>query len=754
MIELEGQLVEIIFANETNGYTVANLLYDQEEITIIGYMPTLKLGDKVALKGNWTMHSIYGQQLEVIQYRLIMPSTENEIVAYLSSGMIPGIGEKMAQRIVDLFGLNTLEIMSQKPQKLLDVSGIGQSKLEAIKEAFLEQHELREIILFLNKYGIPTNYGVKVYKKYGGDTIDVIQENPYRLADEIRGIGFKTADHIARTLGISFDSKYRVYAGTKYIINMFNVEGHTYIPETILIEKTKKLLNVGEEMIEEAIQHLALDQKIQLERLGEEIIIYSIPYYYAETNVCKKIIDLSRVVLDEVDIDVTKVINELEQETISLAEKQKEAILQAVENGIIVITGGPGTGKTTTVNTLIKVFERLKMKVILGAPTGRATKRVTEATGKEAKTIHRLLELGFVGDEHEMTFHRNDENPLDCNVIIIDEVSMVDILLMNSLLKAISLGTRVILVGDVDQLPSVGAGNVLRDIIDSNIVKVVQLNEIFRQAQESMIIVNAHKINKGIYPELNIKEKDFFFMPRVEDEKALKTIIELATDRLPKHYNIDSMKDIQVLSPMKKGRVGTINLNKQLQQFLNPPTKGKKEKALKEKLFRQGDKVMQIKNNYNLKWNNIEPNASEQKGEGIFNGDIGYVFDIDMDKDVLIVVFDDCRLVEYSFSQLDEIELAYCVTIHKSQGSEFPMVIIPVVWGPPMLLTRNLLYTAVTRAKNLVVLVGNHKYLKLMIDNNQIAKRYSGLDFRLRRFYDFHLNTENFEKKEENNRIV
>ena len=743
MIELEGQLVEIIFSNDTNGYTVASLLYDEDEVTVVGYMPTVKIGDKLALKGKWTMHPIYGQQLEVNQYRLVMPSTENEIVSYLSSGMIPGVGEKMAKRIVDHFGLKTIEILTKSPEKLLEVSGIGKSKLVGIKEAFLEQHELREIILFLNKYNIPTNYGVKIYKKYGGQTIDIIQENPYKLAEEIRGIGFKTADEIARTLGIPFDSKYRVYAGTRYIINSFNLEGHTYIPGEILVERAKKLLNVKEDLIEEAVQYLALDQKIQLERLGEEIIVYSMPYYYAETNVCKKIIELSKVELDEQKIDKEKVMEELESVTISLAKKQREAILQAVENGILVITGGPGTGKTTTVNTLIKVFEKFKLKVILGAPTGRAAKRMTEATGKESKTIHRLLELGYVGDDVEMTFNRNEENPLDCDVLIIDEVSMVDILLMNSLLKAIALGTRVILVGDVDQLPSVGAGNVLRDIIESNIVKVVKLDEIFRQAQESMIIVNAHKINQGLYPELNVKDKDFFFMSRLDEDKLLNTLVELTIDRLPKHYKIDPMKDIQILAPMKKGRIGTMNLNKQLQQYLNPPNKNKKEKTLKEKLFRIGDKVMQIKNNYTLKWHNIDADAMEQRGEGIFNGDIGYVFDIDRDEDKLTVVFDECRLVEYDFSQLDELELAYCVTIHKSQGSEFPVVVIPMGWGPPMLLTRNLLYTAVTRAKSLVVLVGNEKYLKSMVDNNQIITRYSGLDFRLKKFHDFHMNIKN-----------
>ncbi|MDR5659766.1 ATP-dependent RecD-like DNA helicase [Serpentinicella sp. ANB-PHB4] len=742
MVELQGQLVEIIFSNEANGYTVAILLSEEEEVTVVGYLPTLKAGDKIQVQGNWKIHPVYGQQLEITQFRTIMPSTEKEILNYLSSGVIPGIGEKMAERIIDYFGTKTLEIMEKNPDRLREVSGIGQSKAESIKVAFQEQHELREIILFLNKYNIPTSFGVKVYKKYGSQTIDVIQENPYRLAEDIHGIGFHTSDQIARTLGIPFNSKYRVSAGVQYTINSFHLEGHTYIPGEMLIEKTAKLLNIDEEGISEGIQHLALDQKIQLERMADDINIYSMPYYYAETNVCKKVIELSQVQFEKVDIDVEATLLSIEEkEEIHLAENQKEAIKQAMDKGLLVITGGPGTGKTTTVNTLIKVFEALDKKVILGAPTGRAAKRMTEATGKESKTIHRLLELGFSDEDQEFGFLRNEEQPLEADVVIIDEVSMVDIILMNSLIKAVGLGTRLILVGDVDQLPSVGAGNVLKDIISSNIIKVVKLNEIFRQAQESMIIVNAHRINKGERPVLNKKDKDFYFMSKGNPRDILGTIIELVIKRLPKHYGFDTMKDIQVLSPMKKGELGTINLNKQLQQHINTPAHYKEERVLKEKTFRVGDKVMQIKNNYTLKWRNIDEDVEEEKGEGVFNGDIGYVHEIDSQEQILSVLFEDGRLVEYDFVRLDELELAYCVTIHKSQGSEFPVVVMPVTWGPPMLLTRNLLYTAITRAKSLVVLVGNEKYLKTMIDNNKITERYSGLGTRLKKFYEFH--TEN-----------
>ncbi|SNS49370.1 exodeoxyribonuclease V alpha subunit [Anaerovirgula multivorans] len=741
MLEVEGRLIEIIFQNESNGYTVAILESPEEEITMVGYLPALKEGDHLLVKGKWMIHPVYGHQLEVQEYRPILPTTEEGIIYYLSSGILPGIGKKMAKRIVDHFGEEAMEIIQSQPHRLTEVSGIGESKAEAITEAFQEQRELREIILFLSQYGITPNYAVKIYKIYGENTISTIQENPYRLAEDIMGIGFITADRIAKTMGIAANSKYRIYAGTKYMLNTFHLEGHTYAPSQMLIERTAELLKVEVEMVQEAVQNLALDQKIQIERQGEETAVYSMAYYYAETNVCKKLIELSRVKMDPLEIDLEEELQQLQQqEGISLAINQKEAVKQAVENGILVITGGPGTGKTTTINTLIKIFEKLEMKIVLGAPTGRASKRMTEATGKEARTIHRMLELGFAEEEDSMMFQRNEENPLDSDVIIIDEVSMVDILLMHSLMKAVSLGTRLILVGDADQLPSVGAGNVLKDIIDSRIVKVVRLNEIFRQAEESMIIVNAHKINHGEYPLLNMKEKDFYFITKNQRGNITKTVIQLVKERLPNHYQFDSVKDIQVLTPMKKGEIGTINFNKELQQALNPPIKWKKEKALKEKIFRVGDKVMQIKNNYTLKWESQDPDSQEEKGEGIFNGDIGYIHSIDEGDQELKVLFDDYRLVNYSFSQLDELELAYCITIHKSQGSEFPVVVMPIAWGPPMLLTRNLLYTAITRAKNLVVLVGAESYLRMMVDNDKIVQRYSGLSYRLNKFYEFHFN--------------
>ncbi len=773
VVELEGRLIEIIFQNESNGFLVGVLNCEEEEVTVVGCLPALREGEMISVKGKWVEHPIYGRQMDVKEYRHIQPSTEEGILKYLSSGVIKGIGEKMAERIISHFGTDALEIMEYAPQRLTEVSGIGEKKMRAIAESFEEQKELREIILFLSQYDITPVYAVKIYKKYAEMTIPYIQENPYRLADEITGIGFKRADLIARAMGISPNSKYRIHSGIRYTINTFNNEGHTYAPSDALIKRAGELLEVEEVKIIEGIQEMALRQKIQLERRNiesgpaylqerekqnagegsncpqellkqsenidnDQIVAYSMPYFYAETNTCNKLIELAYGELDTLEIDLEEEIENIEKEDeICLADNQKEAIRQAINSGVLVITGGPGTGKTTIINTLIKVFEKLDKKILLAAPTGRASKRMAEATGKEAKTIHRLLEMGYSDDDEEMLFQRDENNPLEADVIIIDEMSMVDIILMNNLLKAIPKGSRLICVGDVDQLPSVGAGNVLRDIIDSGVVKVVRLNEIFRQAEESMIVVNAHKINQGFHPVLNKKDKDFYFITRGKKEEILHTIIGLVKERLPRHYKFDPIKDIQVLTPMKKGNIGTLNLNKELQNYLNPPDARKKEKELREKLFRVGDKVMQIKNNYILKWTSLDAEAEEQYGEGVFNGDIGYVQNINKRDEELTVFFDDNRSVVYSFAQLDQLELAYSITIHKSQGSEFPVIVMPVTWAPPMLLTRNILYTAITRAKSLVVLVGTKEYLKRMIDNNKIVERYSGLGARLKRFSEF-----------------
>ncbi|SHH69966.1 ATP-dependent DNA helicase, RecD/TraA family [Caloranaerobacter azorensis DSM 13643] len=738
MITLQGTIEEIIYKNESNGYTVAILETEDDVVTIVGYMPVINLGETIMVQGNWVYHSNYGQQFKVDTYQAVVPASLNGIEKYLSSGLIPGIGPKIAKKIVEKFGLDSIDILQYNPDRLLEIDGIGKKKAQKIAEAFAEQREIRDIMIFLQEYGISPTYGVRIYKKYGNETISKIRENPYRLSEDIFGIGFKMADKIARNMGVDLRSDYRIFAGIKFTLMEFSSEGHTYVPKRELVDKAQSLLEVERELVEDGITALALKQEIQLENVDNEIRVYYMPFYYAEANVSKKIIELALTELKELDINVEEEINKLERESsIKFAKNQKEAIRQAVFNGVLVITGGPGTGKTTTINSIIKLFENQGLSVVLAAPTGRAAKRMSEATLREAKTIHRLLEYSFVDDETGMAFARDEGTPIDSDVVIIDEVSMVDILLMNNLLKAIMPGTRLILVGDVDQLPSVGPGNVLRDIIDSKVVKVVKLNEIFRQAQESMIIVNAHRINKGEMPFLNVKDKDFFFINKDSNKEVVDTIIELCKERLPKFYGYDPVKDIQVLTPMKKGDTGVNVLNERLQDVLNPKHKLKNEKQVGESIFRVGDKVMQIKNNYRMKWEIVKDDGINEEGEGVFNGDFGYVYDIDEEENEMTVLFDDNKKVVYSFSQLDELKLAYAITIHKSQGSEFPVVVMPICWGPPMLLTRNLLYTAITRAKELVVLVGNKKFLYMMINNNRITKRYSGLNKRLHKVLEF-----------------
>lgn len=737
MVTLQGTVEEIIFKNETNGYMVALLETEDDVVTIVGYIPIVNIGETLEVQGQWTYHPSYGQQLKVETYSTVVPATLNGIEKYLASGLIPGIGPKTARKIVERFSLDSLEILQYNPEKLKEIDGIGKKKAQKIAEAFQEQREIRDVMIFLQNYEISPSYGIRIYKKYGKETISKIKENPYRLSEEIHGIGFKTADKIAQSMGIDNRSNYRINAGIKFTLMEFAAEGHTYAPKEELIAKTTSLLGIEKELIEEGVTRLALKQELQLENVNGKIRIYYMPYFYAESNVSKKLIEIAQAELKELDIDINKEIEDLEKRnSIKFAQKQKEAIRQALQNGLLVITGGPGTGKTTTINSIIDILEGQNYEVVLAAPTGRAAKRMSEATGRDAKTIHRLLEYGFIDDENGMAFAKDEGTPIEADVVIIDEVSMVDILLMNNLLKAVIPGTRLILVGDVDQLPSVGAGNVLRDIIDSRIIKVVKLDEIFRQAQESMIIVNAHRINKGEKPFLNVKDKDFFFITKTTTSDIVDTIVQLAKERLPKFNGYNSISDIQVLTPMKKGDTGVNVLNNKLQEYLNPKSKIKEEKKIGDTLFRVGDKVMQIKNNYRTQWKIVEDGKIVQEGEGVFNGDFGFVTDIDNEEGEMTVLFDDHKEVIYNFNQLDELKLAYACTIHKSQGSEFPVVIMPVSWGPPMLLTRNLLYTAVTRAKELVVLVGMEKYLHMMINNNRIIKRYSGLNDRLARIFE------------------
>lgn len=730
MLTIEGVVEDIKFRNESNTYTVAVLDTPDGKATIVGYIPIINIGETLRAEGEWVYHPSYGEQLEVNRVSIVVPSTVNGIEKYLSSGLIPFIGPKTAKKIVEKFGLDTLDIIQYNPERLKEIEGIGDKKLKRIVEAFREQGEVREIMIFLQQYGITPNYGMKIYKEYGKDTIKAISENPYKLSEDIIGIGFKTADKIAQNMGISRESPYRIEGGIRYTLNAYASNGHVYVPREELIKSAGRLLDVDEALIEDSLREMALKGTIQTLNYNEEIRIYYTPFHVAENNVSKKLVELSRVQMDNIDIDIDRAIEKIEREdNIRFANKQKEAIREAIKNGIIVITGGPGTGKTTIIKAIIKIFQEEGLKVSLAAPTGRAAKRMTETTGLEAKTIHRLLEYSYV--EEGMAFGIDEDNPLDTDLLIIDEASMIDILLMNHLLKAIVPGTRLILVGDVDQLPSVGPGNVLKDIINSNAIKVVKLDEIFRQEEDSLIVVNAHKINKGEYPVLN-KGKDFFFIRAREPGEIVNIIVELCRDRLPKYYGLDPINDIQVLTPMKKGEVGINSLNKHLQQVLNPKAKHKGEKQVGEEIYRVGDKVMQIKNNYSIEWEIVREGMVVEKGEGIFNGDFGKIVDIDEEDRIMKVVFDEEKEVEYSFNQLDELKLSYATTVHKSQGSEFPVVVMPIYWGPPMLLTRNLLYTAITRAKELVVLVGDENYLKRMVDNNRITKRYSSLDIKIK----------------------
>ncbi|CEO13102.1 DNA helicase [[Clostridium] sordellii] len=732
MEKIEGMISDIVFKNEDNGYVIAHLSNENNDVVIVGCMPTLTVGESIEVEGKWVNHKTYGTQFEVSSFMPVTPSSIEGIYVYLSSGMIKGIGEKMAKRIIDKFGVDTLDIIQNSPHRLSEVEGIGSKKIEQIAKSYEDNRELRNIIMQLSPYGITPNLCLKIYKRYKNKAVDVISRNPYKLAEDVRGIGFKVADKIAENLGIDKLSKDRIMQGILYSLNQSLSSGHTYLPKDILVQESSKLLGVEKEYILDCILGLAYDQKIHIEKgLGHEDHIYLIPYYLSENGVCKQIIKLAQSDFKDLNIDVEKEIEKVEEETgIKLANNQALAVKEAIKSGLVVITGGPGTGKTTTINTIIKVFENNEQEVLLAAPTGRAAKRMSETSNKEAKTIHRLLEMGYATDSEELVFLKDEEDPIKADVVIVDEVSMVDIVLMYSLLKAIKPGTRVILVGDSDQLPSVGAGNVLKDIIDSEVINVVRLNEIFRQAQESMIVVNAHRINQGLPLHLNVKGKDFFFIKKDTNEEILKEIVGLVSTRLPKFYNLDKLKDIQVLAPMRKGDLGVANLNIELQKYLNKEEKYKVEETLQKRIFRVGDKVMQIKNNYTKKW---ETEDKSESGEGIYNGDIGYIYHIDKENKIIYVLFDQTKIVSYEYSELDELDHSFCTTIHKSQGSEFPAIVIPVTWAPPMLLNRNLLYTAVTRAKKLVVLVGDVKYLEYMIRNNKTNDRHSNLSKKLNR---------------------
>lgn len=733
MEALNGIVESIVFKSSDTGYTVIKFRENNIIHTAVGVLPHVKEGQNLKITGSWVNHSQFGKQFKVEECEEILPTSKDGIEKYLSSGIIQGIGPVTAKKIVNKFGEDTLNILDNNIERLKEIEGIGKKKLETIIESYREQRELKNITIFLQTHGLSVNQCLKIYKKYGASSVDTVKNNPYILCDEISGIGFKTSDKIARSLGIEIDSPFRIQSGIRYVINEFCANGHTFMPKDELIKEASNVLTVSGDIIEENIKNAALDRKIKLERVNDKEGVFTIPNYYCELGITNRILTLAISNFQDISVDVDHLILQFEKKNnITFAESQKDAIISAFQNGIEIITGGPGTGKTTIIKCIIEIFETCGLKVLLGAPTGRAAKRMSESTGKEATTIHRMLDMGVFEKEESVFVTNAEEHSLEADVVIIDEASMIDITLMNALLKSIKVGTRLIIVGDVDQLPSVGAGNVLNDFIESGFTKVVRLKEIFRQGKESMIVVNAHKINKGEMPKLNEKGTDFFFIRNDIQEGILNTIIDLINTRLPKfNSNWDKLKSIQVLVPMKKGVLGVTNLNERIQNVLNPKAPYKKEKEFRSMVFREGDKVMQIKNNYSLKWTRIA-GKGEHEGLGVFNGDMGFIESIDLEGKKLSIIFDDERRVIYDFIYLDELDLAYAITIHKSQGSEFPVVIIPAYMGAPLLMNRNLLYTGITRAKEMVVVVGIPKALKYMVDNTRSMERYSSLNWRIK----------------------
>jgi exodeoxyribonuclease V alpha subunit len=733
-----GYIDHVIFRNEDNGYTVMVLkgMEEERELTCVGTFPAITQGAAIEASGNYTTHPVYGRQFQIASYVEKMPEDALAMERYLGSGAIKGIGAALAARIVRRFGDDTMRIVEEEPERLAEIKGISEKKAMEIAEQMTEKADMRRAMIFLQKYGISLNLGAKIYQKYGQTVYGVLQENPYRLAEDISGVGFRIADEIASRIGIHTDSDYRIRSGMLYTLLQASGEGHIYLPKEELFSRASGLLGVDPSYMEKHLMDMVVDRKLILKETEDGAVVYPTRYYYLELNSARMLCELN-ILCPEDEEMMEKRINRIEKETgTRLDEMQKQAVAAAASHGLFILTGGPGTGKTTTINAIIRYFEEEGAELRLAAPTGRAAKRMTEATGYEAQTIHRLLELNGMPEEEQegraVHFDRNSENPLEADVIIIDEMSMVDIALMHSLLLAVTAGTRLILVGDENQLPSVGPGNVLRDIIRSGCFPVVELKKIFRQASESDIVVNAHKINRGEQVTINNKSRDFFFLKRYDADIIIRVVIALIQEKLPRYVDAKPY-EIQVLTPMRKGLLGVERLNQILQRYLNPPDEKKKEKEIGQRLFREGDKVMQVKNNYQLEWEILgRYKIPVDKGVGVFNGDTGIMTEINEFAETATVEFEDGRQAEYSFKQLEELELAYAVTIHKSQGSEYPAVILPILSGPRMLMNRNLLYTAVTRARKCVTVVGSETTFAEMIRNEKQQQRYSSLDRRIR----------------------
>lgn len=728
---IKGYVEKIVYRNNDNGYTVLSLSSDDDEVTCVGSFGSINEGEYMEVTGFYTVHSIYGEQLTVEKYEVKNPEDVNSIRKYLGSGGIKGIGEVLADRIVKKFGIHTFEIIETQPERLAEVKGISERKAREISISIEEKKDLRQAMIYLQKYGISVSLAVKIYDHYGSDLYSIIKTNPYKLADDIYGIGFKIADDIAGKIGISNDSEYRIKSGILYTLLQASSNGHIYLPMERLTIAANELLKIEGLDVEKNIMDLIIDKRIIVK--DEDKKVYVSNYYYTELNTAKMLHDLN-ISNSSLGEGIDTKISKIEKDTgVFLDEMQRTAVTEAIKNGLLIITGGPGTGKTTIINTIIRFFLMDDLEILLAAPTGRAAKRMTEATGFEAQTVHRLLELsGNLGDSaYGARFEKNEENPLEADVIIIDEASMVDIFLIHSLLKAITVGTRLILVGDVDQLPSVGPGNVLKDILESQAFKTVKLTKIFRQAYESDIILNAHKINNGEKIDLYNNSGDFLFIKRNETNRAISAMLTLIQDKIPGYIDCDMM-EIQVLTPMRKGLLGVERLNTILQEYLNPKSVDKREKEMHGVILREGDKVMQTKNNYQLEWENKNRfGVTIDSGMGIFNGDMGIIKSVNNYAETMEVEFDEGKIVNYNFNQLDEMDLAYAITIHKSQGSEYPAVILPIITGPRMLMNRNILYTAVTRAKKCVCVIGNPDTVQEMTNNKSEHKRYSSLSVRI-----------------------
>ena len=734
MEQVEATVRETIYRNAENGYSVIQCKGDKRSFTAVGALPQLSSGERVTLSGEWTEHPQYGPQFKVSAYEIHQPGTLLGIERYLGSGLIHGVGPSTARQIVQHFGMDTLEVLSEHPERLQELPGMGRKRWRQIAESFQEQQTAREAMIFLQGYGIPAKLSVKISRLYGDRAPEVIRNNPYRLVEDLEGVGFLTADRIAASLGIAPDSEFRLQAALKYLLrDAAGSAGHVYLPQGYLTQRCAQLLHVEEELVARQLQTLMLRRELIAGGTPEEPTAYLPQYDAAEREVAQRLMELMAALAPQQRLGVAQEIDRFERErNIRFSGMQRQAIAAALEQGVLVITGGPGTGKTTLINCMIRLLAQ-EGEVVLCAPTGRAAKRMTEATGFEARTIHRLLEYGGESD----AFHRNQENPIEGDCLIVDECSMVDLMLMRGLLRAVEPGTRLILVGDADQLPSVGAGNVLGDILQSGVIPSVRLTEIFRQEGESRIVVNAHRVNQGKMPLLNEKQTDFFFERQEHFAQAAQSIVALATRRLPGFLGYGeqerlsmAMRNIQVLAPAKKGECGVIALNRALQEAMNPSAPGKPSLTYGETLFRLGDKVIQTKNDYQLEWRRETP-AGWEDGEGVFNGDVGFITGVDVEEHSLTVRFDEDKEAVYASAQLENLELAYCLSVHKSQGSEFPVVVMPVVGGPPMLLTRNLFYTALTRARRLVVLVGREDVVRAMVENDHILRRYTTLAQRL-----------------------